>query len=580
MSNLRLFPDHLSKRFILLYARISSGLDFLDASIGGLYSNRCYMLRGPAQSGRTTMSLQYLLAGLENGENGLMISSDRIENVILKAEAMGISLENYLMDNRLILMEYPQEITRGQFHFGGIVNLLGEIEHYVKMYNCSRLVVDTLLPLLIQPNEPHFVNYVYSLMNSFDAMNVTTLVTTGEPSSPTALRIIQLLEDAVVGSFALSKTKTAQGEQRGFTQYKLVNPVNPPTSFKVRIEYGVGVTQDIPTYSSAQQALPPGTSKKTTIKNLPLELILIDKDEDTQSHLEEIFGKGTKVLTFSSEQDFALQLYNLDCDMLLLSADQQGVNWRQVLTLLRDAYPKLPMFLILNQRSSQLNYKVAKQIGADGLFVKPLEPNDLIKAFEKTLKHYGTYDDLIEKRGGSTYSQDLPEDFADPSQAVPGVAFGMNAEANLISVSEFKERLTMQVWRGNQEQKGLSLVSFKTVYVGQTANIPNMPQGLELIKRVAMNVTDSLRGINDFACRYMDKIVVLLEDGSKEGAQAFARRVTNELQIDLSEQLNLQLNKHFHILTAVAIYPDDANNVNDLMSHVTDVSKNFVKSIS
>ena len=111
----------------MLYSRISSGLDFLDASIGGLYSNRCYLLRGPGQSGRTTVGMQFLLGGLENGESTMMISNDRIENVILKSEAMGISLESYLMDNRLILMEYPKEIGEN-FQYSHIINLLGEVE--------------------------------------------------------------------------------------------------------------------------------------------------------------------------------------------------------------------------------------------------------------------------------------------------------------------------------------------------------------------------------------------------------------------------------------------------------------------
>ncbi|MDP8229343.1 MAG: ATPase domain-containing protein [Candidatus Electryoneaceae bacterium] len=145
----------------MFYAKISSGLDFLDASIGGLYSNRCYLLRGPSHSGRTTMILQFLLSSLEQGENGIMISSDRIENVILRAEAMGFALEQYLMDNKLILMEYPQDIINGNFNYGGIVNLLGEIEQYIQLYNCTRLAVDTLLPLLIRPREPHFCQFLF-----------------------------------------------------------------------------------------------------------------------------------------------------------------------------------------------------------------------------------------------------------------------------------------------------------------------------------------------------------------------------------------------------------------------------------
>jgi len=98
--------------------------------------------------------------------------------------------------------------------------------------------------------------------------------------------------------------------------------------------------------------------------------------------------------------------------------------------------------------------------------------------------------------------------------------------------------------------------------------------------RVAQIVTASLRGVSDSACRYMDKVVVILEDTDRKGAQAFSRRVINEMKSELLDKLNIQLDKHLNILTAVAVYPEDADNVNDLMFQVTDVSRNFIKAVA
>jgi len=134
-----------------------------------------------------------------------------------------------------------------------------------------------------------------------------------------------------------------------------------------------------------------------------------------------------------------------------------------------------------------------------------------------------------------------------------------------------------QIWRGKQEETIFSLIAFKMVYLSDASKLPHMPQGLELVKRVSQIITSSLRGLNDSACRYMDKIVVSLEDTSHDGAKAFATRVTNDLKEELSKKLDLTVGKHLNILTAVATYPDESDNVDDLMALVTDVSRNFVK---
>ncbi len=559
----------------MLFTRISSGLDFLDASIGGLYANRCYLIRGPSQSGRTTAALQFLLAGVENGEYSLMISSDRIENVILKAEALGISLENYLTDNRLILMEYPREILIDNYNYKTIIELLGEIEQFINHYNCTRLVFDTLHPLLTKPREPHITNYIYSLMNSLEAMKVTTLVTTGEPNSQTAMKIIQLIEDASVGSFALSVTGTDKTRQRRFTVNKMVDRTSPPMSFKVKLEHGVGLTQEI----SPERVTKEKISTKSRIHflaELPLHIGILDKDADTETQVEEIFHKESIISVFEKEDELKMQLLNIDCDLLLLNASHTDGHAEQTIRRIREFYPKLPVFLYAGKKSSRFTYKTARKAGADGLFIKPFVPDDMIGAFVKALTNYGTYDELIEKRSAMLKPEELPENLN--GEGFPGVDSDEAAsEMELLSMASFKELIQRQIFHGRQNDLNFALVAFKMGYISEIARIPHLPQGLELVKKVAQVVMSSLRGLDDKACRYMDKVIVILEDTDSQGARAFANRVVNELKSELSEKLNIQIGKHLNILTAVTVFPEDGDNINDLIYQVTDVSRNFLK---
>ena len=558
----------------MLYSRISSGLDFLDAATGGIYSKRSYLLHGPSQSGRTTAVLQFLLAGIENGENGILISSDRIENVILKAETIGIPLEAHLIANRLVLMEYPKEILSGRFHYGTIVQLLGEFEQYIQHYNCSRLAFDTLLPLLTMAREPHLVNYIYSLMNSLEALGVTTLVTTGEPNSPTAQRITQLIEDAAVGSVALSRVDTRQGMQRFFSINKLVDKFTPPMTFRIKLEYGGGLLQDIQSDSVATTA----PTANLSINDIPIHVGVLDGDDDSQMQLEETFSKGSQVYPFEKVDDLAMQMVGLDCDIFFLNISRSGIHWQRALKMLRESYPKMPIFLFSEERNLRFTYQQAKLAGADALFFKPFVPNDIVRALEKSLRAFGTFEDLAARRNRSSASDDLPEDLMD--EDVANARRESNTGTTLLPPAAFRELVHRQIWKSNQSKTRCALVSFKIVYTGELPKTPNLPQGLELVLKVAQIITSCLRGVSDSTSRHMDKVVVLLEDSDRKGAQAFARRVAGELKTGLLEKLNIQVDKHINLLTAIGIYPEDADNVTDLITEVTDVPRNFLKTVA
>lgn len=562
----------------MLYSRVSSGLDFLDASIGGIFSNRCYMLRGPAQSGRTTAALKFLMGSLENDENAMLISSDRIENVILKAETMGLSIEQYLMDNRLILNEYPKEFITGDFEYSHIIKLLGEIEQYLEHYNCSRLAFDTVLPLLSKRQNTHLVNYIYSLVNSLEALGVTTLITAGEPNSPSAQRIIQLMEDAVVGSFVMSNLASSKSEQRYFAVHKLVDPISPPKTFKIRMETGSGIVEDIPSDTKTAAVQKPKLNTKT-LQKLPLLIAVIDSNEDIMNQVEEIFHKDTQIAVFESQAEYTDQMFDFEFDYIIINANLPNLNWREFIQATREHMPKMPVFLVTEKLNSNLTHQVTRQAGANGLFKKPIDQDDIMGALVKCLKDFGTFDDLVAKRQIFSSLTDMPEDLTEIGMEVTPTNGGGSEELGILSPNNFREKLFRLIWRSKQNNTNLTLVSFKMVYTGNPAQQENMPQGLELVKKVSQVVQSSLRGLDDSTCRYMDKVVAMLEDSEIVGAQAFARRIIRELSAELYTQLNLQVGKHLNILTAIRSFPEHADNGDELMEQVTNISTNFVKTI-
>ncbi len=560
----------------MIYTRIASGLDFIDAEFGGIYANRTYYLRGPARSGRTTIGLQFLLAGLENGENSILISSDRIEDVILKSETIGLTLEQYLVENRLILMEYPKEIQNGHYQLGGVIHLLGEIEKYIKTYNCTRIVFDTLMPLLLKARDAQVANYVYSLMNAIEALSCTAFVTTGEPNSPQAGRIAELIEDAAAGVFSTSAVSMKDSQQRMFWVHKMVNPMTPPTPYKTKFEYGTGVVQDLG--ERAPDIRRPNTVEQVTgpvsINDLPMRIAVIDGEEDVVAQFEEIFPKAQQVDDYSTDSEFIRGHRDVGYDVLVVNASSV-VNWFLAVHQIRERNEKLPILIVSEQLTAQLSYQSAKLAGADALFMHPLVKGDVVRALEKALKNYNTYQEIASRLATRTQLSNLPEDFGSLLNTVMESDLGGKQGDTLISVGDFKEKLHEQIWRSSQKQLTFAVVSFRMINTGEISKLQNLPRGLELVKRMAGIVGNAMRGLNDSACRSMDKIVVLLENCDREGADAFVARVTADVKTELGDKLGVQLGRHLVISKAMAMYPEDADNVQDLLSRVTETTRNF-----
>jgi len=430
--------------------------------------------------------------------------------------------------------------------------------------------------LLAKQSGDHLVNYIYSLINSLEELNVTTIITINEPNSPTAQKITHLFEDAVVGSFALSNISTMKGEQRHFSIHKMVDIIKPPTTFKVSIEFGSGMMLDQPKQAAALTPTENGIGSRD-ILDLPLQIALLDQDEDTLVHLEEIFHTESQIAIFESQEEFLMQSSDLDFDFVIINTAMPALNWRRLLIAINEQTPQLPKFVISSRSNALKINQVARQVGADGLFVKPIDPGDLVGAFYKALKKYGTLERLIQKRRAFAVTSDIPEDFDDFDIGDSGIDRTLEEATNLLTPQAFREKLYRLVWRSRQQETFFSLVSFKVVYISSTAKREHMQQELELVKRIAVNVQTSLRGINDNACRYMDKVVVLLENSDKEGSRAFTRRVIKELRTELQSKLNLQVGKHLNILSAILTFPEDGEVADELMHQVTDVSRNFVK---
>lgn len=172
----------------LTHHRISSGIPGLDTVLlGGLIEHQSYLLVGPAGTGKTLCSLQWLLDGVEKGERGLFITlAEPIENIERNVRSFGWSLDGLQVADlnpttegpSESLEDYevfpPSEVERGPL-WEGIYEAVEELEP-------DRVVIDSVTQLhYLSTDDYQFRKQLLALVTYLRRQRCTTLLTF-EPS--------------------------------------------------------------------------------------------------------------------------------------------------------------------------------------------------------------------------------------------------------------------------------------------------------------------------------------------------------------------------------------------------------------
>jgi circadian clock protein KaiC len=163
-------------------ARCATGIPGLDDILnGGLISDRLYLLDGEPGTGKTTLSLQFLLEGVRAGEKCLYITlSETREELLTGAASHGWSLdgleiielvadENELDADSQITMYQPSEVELSE--------TTREVLEAVKRTNPSRVVFDSLSEMrLLAQSSLRYRRQILALKQFFVGRKCTVLL--------------------------------------------------------------------------------------------------------------------------------------------------------------------------------------------------------------------------------------------------------------------------------------------------------------------------------------------------------------------------------------------------------------------
>lgn len=164
----------------------SSGVVELDALLaGGPLRGTCTLLTGPAGSGKTTISLQYVRAACERGEACAIFEFDeRIGTLLTRAQAMGLDLGRHVEQGLLRIEQVdPAQMSPGEFatllrdvveRSGCRVVVIDSIDGYIAAMSQTKQVILQMHELLAYLNQQGVVTLVINPQSGLVGTMATT----------------------------------------------------------------------------------------------------------------------------------------------------------------------------------------------------------------------------------------------------------------------------------------------------------------------------------------------------------------------------------------------------------------------
>ncbi|HWO43282.1 MAG TPA: ATPase domain-containing protein [Candidatus Eisenbacteria bacterium] len=200
--------------------RVATGIAGLDALLeGGFLPGRSYLFTGDAGTGKTTACMQFLLAGLHQGETAVYVTVDeRPVEILASCKSLEWDLNGYIEEKKLVILDAsPYFGARGAAANEKTMDLqriISDLASYVKRLGASRLAIDPVTPLILAADSHARVqdqarSLMYLLQSHLTTTNVLTshLPSRGlhDPTSGIeeflAAGVIVLKVDQVGGSF-------------------------------------------------------------------------------------------------------------------------------------------------------------------------------------------------------------------------------------------------------------------------------------------------------------------------------------------------------------------------------------------
>ena len=224
--------------------RLATGIPKLDEIIGGGFlKGRTYLIAGGTGTGKTIMSLQYLLYGLKNDETCVYVSfDDRIVNVLSGVKNIGWNFDPYISSGKFIPFEIRLR-TEDLRHGKDSKSFVRQISKYIGKRDVNRLVLDPISTLAQGVGDMLWVREYIREIVSFleEEIGCTTVVTADIPSGSNSLSRYGVEEFLSSGIIVLEFTRVKGRFYRTLYVRKMRWSEMDPYIYTFEIKSGEGI---------------------------------------------------------------------------------------------------------------------------------------------------------------------------------------------------------------------------------------------------------------------------------------------------------------------------------------------------
>jgi KaiC/GvpD/RAD55 family RecA-like ATPase len=226
-----------------MIAKTLSGISVVDEAFGGIFSNRSFLVCGPASAGKTVLGLRFTQQGLQQNERCLYLSTMLASDLSILAESLGFDLSPAIDSSGLTLLEYESFI-----HGNGTPGLdmlppegFDQLRDIIHANSIERVVLDTVLPWVSVKQPDRMSEQIFSFTRSFDRLGVTTMLTLPKPVSNMSFRLKKAIEDVVPISILLGQETENEAASLQVVKYLGEKKLGGKTYY--RISDGTPITE-------------------------------------------------------------------------------------------------------------------------------------------------------------------------------------------------------------------------------------------------------------------------------------------------------------------------------------------------
>ena len=176
-GGLCVYPRLIASEHVMKYSdeAVSTGSVELDTLLGGgLIPGTATLLTGPAGVGKTTASVQSMIAALKRGQRAAyFLFDERLPTLLKRSASLGMDLMPYVENGQLELRAIdPAEMSPGEFS--------GTVRAAVEVHGAKVVVIDSLNAYLqAMPNEQFLILQMHEMLTYLGQKGIVSLLILG-----------------------------------------------------------------------------------------------------------------------------------------------------------------------------------------------------------------------------------------------------------------------------------------------------------------------------------------------------------------------------------------------------------------